>query len=546
MFPGGVEDNHSPSWNRRLDLDVYIPSEDIAIQYDGRRFHNDKKVNDDLKNGLQIIEHGIKLIRIREEGAPSIPDGSLEIRRNGVGRHSKSLNECIQALLQILSEMTGRIQDFSVDYDRDFCAIVDRSYTIALNNSISVKRPDLVPLIADNYEHPQKRDVLSRLPVNCNDKIWWTCPRCKNDHDLVVYSVTKYPPDKFPCRVDANKEIIEGQNDFAHTNIEEMKDWDWKENTANGFDPTKMSAGSNQGPIHWICHVPECRNRWTTTHLYQRTGNMAHGCPKCFEAKRKDRSRNRGSRYTIQYLLIIRDNPGVSGREIQKSLGTSIGATKSKLGSMVKLGEISYEKARKTKSGPDSYVYSITSKGLSILDKLNEEEISELAGSDISTRAPKKNVNDLTSWCISHNRTVLLDEWSSSNVDKPEEHRASDEDEIIWECHICGHVWESSIFSRTIRGHDCRKCYFRSRGEFELQCLRIIRDNPNISASVVSKELGKSIVVVSTKLKHLLDEGKIVRSKIDGCYLYSIADLGIKELGLFAKLGMNTEPYVVS
>ena len=539
MFPGEVIDNYPPDWNKKQDLDIYIPSKSIAIQYDGAHYHNLSKRDNDLKNGKEVISHGICLIRIREEGSPFIPDGSIEIRRYGAN-DSQSLNECIRQLLQQLSKITNNEYNFTIDFDRDFSDIANRSYTIELENSISKKRPDLVPFISNN--HNQNRDVLSRLPASHNDKIWWTCPRCGNDHHLEVCSVTKKPAEKFPCVIMSNKAIIKGRNDFAHTNLAKMKDWDWVNNSANGFYPTELPAGSNKGPIHWICH--KCGFPWTTEHLYERTGSQAHGCPKCFEEKRKDRSRNRGAKYTIQYLQIIRDNPGITAIEIQKKFGTSTGATKSKLGDMKDKGEISFYKIKSPK-GPESFAYTITDKGASILDNLSEKEQLELSRYDLSRNKLTTNGN-LPAWCVSNNRTILLDEWSSENKLGPEKYNAGDNDSIIWICHICNHVWKTSIESRTLGKHDCRKCYERRRKKIKLMCLRIIRDNPGITSPTISIELGKDPTFISNQLKQLVEKGILNRKKLNKYYFYSINEQGLQEIELFSKLGMDTGPYTLT
>lgn len=500
MFPGEVIDNHHPEWNKKQDLDIFIPSEMIAIQYDGSYKHTQARYEKDLKNGQQVVSHGIRLIRIRERDSPSIPDGSLEIRRNGTGRHTESLNNCIESLLNRLSEITGRNYDFTIDCDSDLSRIVDRAYTVELNNSISKIRPDLVPFIASNNEHPQNREVLSRLPVAHNGKIWWTCPRCTHDHHLAVHSVTRKPLEKFPCGLLDNKVVITGINDFATTNPEEMKDWDWVNNSANGINPKKIAAGSHIGPIYWVCHKPDCKCSWTTEHLYQRTGSQSHGCPRCNEKKRKDRGRNRYAKYTIQYLVIVRDNPGITAKEIQEKLGTTVTSTRTKLGHMVKMGELTCDRIQ-VGSGPKSCAYRIIENGLSILNTLNDEEISRLSQYDISKKAPQKNVNDLATWCITHNRTRLLEEWSSKNPTTPENHRASEDTQVLWECTLCKYVWAAPINSRTLAHHDCDKCFHRSRKVTELLCLRIARDNPGVFAKDLTREIGKNLQFISGKLK---------------------------------------------
>ena len=542
---GQIVDNYHPDWNKKQDLDIFIPSKSIAIQYDGV-LHDHSRYKTDLKNGLEVRTHGIKLIRIREKDTPSIVDGSLEIRRNGTGVTDESLNDCIRQLLNLLSDITGVGYDFEVNRDKDLSDIVSRAYTTELNNSISVKRPDLVPFIASNAEHPQNRDVLSRLPLSHNGKIWWTCPKCGNNHHLIVYAVTRNPLEKFPCGVLDNKEVIEGVNDFATTNPEELKDWDWVNNSANGFYPNKMAAGSHEGPIQWVCHIPGCGCSWQTTHLYERTGSQAHGCPKCYEKKRNDRSRNSGAKYTIQYLVMIRDNPGITAKEIQRKMGVSVVSVKSKLGDMVKKEEISYEKVRKNIMGPESFAYSITDKGTSIIDSLNKQELSELVKQDISKRAPKKGVNDLPTWCVSHNRTILLHEWSPDNPDKPEDHLASDDEVIKWKCHVCDYVWSCSIFYRTLRKHDCGVCYQRSKREIEYHCLQYIRDNPNTSGQTLAISLNKNLSFVLNKLKVLVEDSKLIRTKIGKAYFYSITDAGLREIDVFSKLLKEQGPQFFS
>lgn len=535
MFPGDVIDNYSPDWNRKLDLDIFIRSGDIAIQYDGAHFHNQSKYKTDLDNGKKVVSHGIKLVRIRESDSPSIPDGSIEIRRNGTGTQDESLNECIVQLLQILSKMTNSSYNFTVNRDRDLTEIVSRSYTIELSNSIAVKRPDLIPYIASNDIHPQNRDVLSRLPLYHNEKIWWSCPKCGMDHDLVIYSVTKKPIEKFPCRIKSNKAVKVGLNDFESQYPELMKDWDWINNSAHGINPKKITRGSNKGPFYWICH--KCGFQWTTNTLSERTRkNGPTGCAKCYENRCKDRGRNNNAKYTIQYLLIIRDTPGITAKEIQNETHASIGSVKSKLGDMVKKEEICYNKIRINKTGPESFAYTITDKGLSIINGLDNQTLSELVSKDISKRAPKKGINDLSTWCISHNRTILLKEWSSENPDKPEDHLQSEDYVVKWKCHVCDYVWSCSISYRTTGKHNCGECFKRSKREIEYICLQYIRDNPNTAGQTLATTLNKNLTFILNKLKVLVDEDKLFRTKNGPAYLYSITDNGLREIVVFDKL----------
>ena len=64
------------------ELDVYIPSKKIAIEYDGYLWHKNK-AKQDLEKNYKCVKDGIKLYRIRE-GLPPLNDSSIDyvVQRN--------------------------------------------------------------------------------------------------------------------------------------------------------------------------------------------------------------------------------------------------------------------------------------------------------------------------------------------------------------------------------------------------------------------------------------------------------------------------------
>ncbi len=131
---------------------------------------------------------------------------------------------------------------------------------------------------------------------------------------------------------------------------------------------------------------------------------------------------------------------------------------------------------------------------------------------------------------------LLLDEWSLENPDKPEDHLASDIDVVKWKCKICNHVWNCSISHRTIRKYDCGDCFQRSKREIEYISLQYIRDNPNTSGQTLANSLNKNLTFILKKLKVLVGEGKLTRTKKGKAFFYSITDDGIIEIEVFSKL----------
>ena len=71
----GLDAIHSYK-TKGYELDVYIPSKKIAIEYDGGYWHKNKE-NKDLQKNKKCVKDGIKLYRIRES-LMSLDDSSID------------------------------------------------------------------------------------------------------------------------------------------------------------------------------------------------------------------------------------------------------------------------------------------------------------------------------------------------------------------------------------------------------------------------------------------------------------------------------------
>lgn len=67
--------------------------------------------------------------------------------------------------------------------------------------------------------------------------------------------------------------------------------------------------------------------------------------------------------------------------------------------------------------------------------------------------------NDFASWCRTHGRTDLLDEWDyEENTCTPESKSYGSHYKAAWKCIRCGNKWNAVLKSRTILGAGCPKC----------------------------------------------------------------------------------------
>ena len=146
------------------ELDIYIPSKKIAIEYDGGLWHQNK-TKEDLEKNLRCKNDGIKLYRIRE-GLSSLNDSSIDYI---VDKNQKNLGEIIQ---KVLSE----IVDFTIDIDlkRDTIEIENlREYTEKTNSLLFTN-----PTLAKEWNYEKNGSLRpEHLLANSHKKVWWKCDK---------------------------------------------------------------------------------------------------------------------------------------------------------------------------------------------------------------------------------------------------------------------------------------------------------------------------------------------------------------------------------
>ncbi len=152
----------------KMELDIFIPSIRVAIEYDGQFFHQDVE-KDQRKNEI-CKDNDIELIRLRESGCPVID--SLTINVNPDSR--SSLTNAIKELINHIKNEYGIEMDIDVDTERDSISINEKKYLSRKDNSLE----QLYPHLAKEF-HPSKNGSLKPnvIPAQSNEKVWWICDK---------------------------------------------------------------------------------------------------------------------------------------------------------------------------------------------------------------------------------------------------------------------------------------------------------------------------------------------------------------------------------
>ncbi len=312
--------------DNKNEIDIYLPSLNIGIEYDGFYYHKNKREKEKRKEDY-FANKGIKLIRVKEA---EIDDVIIE--GNVISYNYKNqvfLEKAIETLFSTFLE----IHSASIDLERDNESILvmylkqKKESSIAGNNHLmkewntekngylnpeyisqfSSKKVwwkcpkghewkslvsnrangtgcpycsgriaetgvnDLKTLneaLADewNYVKNDRIDINS-ISLHSSRRVWW---KCKNGHEWQARVARRAEGDG--CPFCAGQRTIAGKNDLATVNPILAKEWHPEKNES--LSPGDVMAGSGK-KVWWL---GKCGHEWEQKVF---TRNQGRGCPYC-------------------------------------------------------------------------------------------------------------------------------------------------------------------------------------------------------------------------------------------------------------------------
>lgn len=241
-----------------FELDIFVPSINIAVEYDGYKWHSDfKQINKDISKNTYCSENKIHLYRFREDGCPEMKESNvltiIHCKYNDFNRLQQAIKEFIRRL--------GK--DMDVDLIRDRIPIQERYLSARRKQSLREVNPELA-----SEWHPVKNGSLTPLSVNSGSemKYWWL-GKCGHEWEASVYNRMKGKG----CPYCLGKAVLPGYNDLATTNPDVASEW---HPTKNGnLKQTDITKNSNK-KVWWICKKG---HEWQA----QICSRNKCGCPYC-------------------------------------------------------------------------------------------------------------------------------------------------------------------------------------------------------------------------------------------------------------------------
>ena len=193
LFDDAVS-RYTDIFSNGMELDIYIPSKKLAIEYDGEAWHKSEKASREKEKYRICKEKGIRLLRLKEKRADTdmwSADEILNISGNGSMYEHKNLAILIRALLDKLDSRSNfwtrkRMSDLhspiDINLERDEMEI--RSYMTKIKGD---SLEELFPNIAKEW-HPTKNLTVkpNQVKRGSSTKYWWLCPECNNEYKASV------------------------------------------------------------------------------------------------------------------------------------------------------------------------------------------------------------------------------------------------------------------------------------------------------------------------------------------------------------------------
>lgn len=391
---------------KNMELDVYVPSLNLGIEFDGAYYHTD--LARDIKKYKACKNKGIKLIRVREAGCKQsneIADVVINVKSTDYADLTRVINE----IVCIIGNIKCCVYNITADVQRDSVQI--NSLISHYEKEISLQTHN--PKIAAEW-HPTKNGniVPSAVSFGSGMEVWWKCSKGHEWNEKICQRTSK----DYGCPICSGKRTVTGINDLATLYPSIAAEWVIKKNLP--LTPDSISPGSNK-KVWWQCCV--CRNEWKSIINGRCHRNI--GCPVCAGKK------------------II---PGYNDLETLKpSIAT----------------EWNYEKNGLL--GPSSVsVYSSSKvwwkccKGHSWQSTVASRSYAETGCPYCGNKKVLARFNDLA-----YRFPQITLEWNyAKNGElKPNQILATSKKKVWWIC-SCGKEWQANVYDRCIIGRGCPAC----------------------------------------------------------------------------------------
>ena len=251
-------------YDGKWEIDIFVPSLNFGIEYDGYYFHNENRTSD-VEKEKYLVDKGIILLRVKET-----LEMEKECRLEGDniflgGKFSNLLlNDVIELCIGYVSEnISFKAYDTDINIERDRSVIYDLYIQNEKENSLLSQNLDL----AKQWHKTKNLGIIPEMvKPGSNKKVWWMCER---GHEWQA-TISNRSNGK-GCPYCSGKRVC-SDNNLQVLNPELAKQWHSEKNES--LTPSDVTVGTSK-KVWWRC---ERGHEWRGS-ISNRSNGC--GCPYC-------------------------------------------------------------------------------------------------------------------------------------------------------------------------------------------------------------------------------------------------------------------------
>ena len=291
-FPDAINRYKEP-FEKGMELDIYLPTFKIGIEYDGWAFHNDEEHHNRERRKYSACQKlGIKLVRIKEseETWNDTADELFYVRKRMTDiEFSAFLSFMFSQVFMWCAHTFASANDHEKFYNRyygfptDFNVSRDRpeilEYLVDVDHSFGMQYPELASMWCDESNGNLTPFMFTH---GSNYPAVWKCPKCGTTWKSPIASiVSRKVTSCKACSMKANGNTLTKIKTIKYGNLADrseklLKQWDFEKN--NGLSPNEVPLNYSF-PVAWKCDV--CGYRWSSSPNSRVRKDKISDCPHC-------------------------------------------------------------------------------------------------------------------------------------------------------------------------------------------------------------------------------------------------------------------------
>lgn len=409
IFPDAIN-RYKKIFKNSMELDIFIPSINVGIEYDGCAWHNSEIAKKrERKKYLICKDNNIFLYRIREENdSCENADKAFVIPAFYIDK-TRKLNDTIKT---IIKEITN-IKNPDIDIDRDMFKILEYK-KLKYEDSLAY----LCPEVSKEWLYSKNGNLKpENVTPGTELKVWW---KCSKGHEWKGSIINRAKGHGCDICAREQRKITSHENRLKTRdlliNSKCVIDWDYSKNK---HAPDFYTKGSGY-MVWWKCH--KCGHEWRTR-ICSRTRDYKNGCPAC---SNRILVRGKNDLLTTNPILSKEwdyiNNKNLKPSDVAQWSHSKVWWKCSKCG-------FSYQ------ATPSNRVFGKgcpSCRGRKIAVGIN----------DLCTTRPDIAID----WHPTKNGSL-----------RPQDVTKGRNIKVWWKCHKCGHVWKDTVNHRNC-GRGCTNC----------------------------------------------------------------------------------------